>query len=80
MEHSGNIPIFNFPGTLFWEYSPEFHRELFPNISGIYHRNVPQIFREHIYARGLYYKIFIKILKGYLGYKTVFCHKVPLDV
>ena len=29
MEHSGNIPIFNVPGTLFWGYSPEFHRELF---------------------------------------------------
>ena len=34
MDHSGNIPIFNIPGTLFWECSPEFHRELFPNISG----------------------------------------------
>ena len=36
MEHSGNIPIFNIPKTLFWEYSPEFHMELFPNILGIY--------------------------------------------
>ena len=40
MEHSGNIPIFNVPGTLFWEYSPEFHREPFPNIPGIYHGNI----------------------------------------
>ena len=51
MEHSGNIPIFNIPGTLFWEYSPEFHRELFPNIPGIYQGNVPRIFHEHIFAR-----------------------------
>ena len=43
MEHSGNILIFNIPGTLFWEYSSEFHRELFPNILGIYHGNVPRI-------------------------------------
>ena len=53
MEHSGNIPIFNIPGTLFWEYSPEFHRELFPNIPGIYHGNVPRIFHEHIFARSV---------------------------
>ena len=51
MEHSGNIPIFNIPGTLFWEYSTEFHRELFPNIPGIYHGNVPRIFHEHIFVR-----------------------------
>ena len=51
MEHSGNIPIFNIPRTLFWEYSPEFHRELFPNTPGIYHGNVPRKFHEHIFAR-----------------------------
>ena len=51
MEHSGNIPIFNIPGTLFWEYSPEFHWELFPNIQGIYHGNITRIFHEHIFAR-----------------------------
>ena len=28
----------------------------------------------------LYYKIYTTILKGYLHYKTVFCHKVALDV
>ena len=28
----------------------------------------------------LYYKIYTTILKGYLHFKTVFCHKVPLDV
>ena len=50
MKHSGNILIFTIPGTLFWEYFSEFHRELFPNITGIYHGNVPQIFHEHIFA------------------------------
>ena len=28
------------------EYSPEFHRDLFPNTLGIYHGNVPRIFHE----------------------------------
>ena len=28
----------------------------------------------------LYYKIYTTIIKGYLHYKTVFCHKVALDV
>ena len=28
----------------------------------------------------LYYKIYTTILKGYLHYKTAFCHKVALDV
>ena len=28
----------------------------------------------------LYYKIYTTILKGYLYYETVFCHKVALDV
>ena len=50
MEHSGNIPIFNIPVTLFWEYSPEFHRERFLNIPGIYHGNVHE-FHEHVFAR-----------------------------
>ena len=50
MEHSGNISIFNIPGTFPREYSPEFHRELFPNIPRIYHGNVPRIFHEHIFA------------------------------
>ena len=50
MEHSGNIPIFNIPGTLFWEYSLEFYRELFSNIPGIYHGNVLRIFHKHIFA------------------------------
>ena len=36
---------------LFWEYSPEFHRDIFLNISGIYHGNAPGIFHEHIFAR-----------------------------
>ena len=50
MEHSVNIPIFNIHGTLFWEYSLEFHREPLANIQRIYHGNVPRIFREHIFA------------------------------
>ena len=37
--------------NIIWEYSAEFHRELFPNILGIYHGNVPQIFPKHIFAR-----------------------------
>ena len=28
----------------------------------------------------LYHKIYTTILKGYVHYKTVFCHKVALDV
>ena len=51
MEHSGNIPTFNIPGTFLREYSPEFHSERFRNIPGIYHGNVPRIFHEHIFAR-----------------------------
>ena len=51
MKYSGNISIFNIPGTLPREYSPEFHRELFPDIPGIYHGYVPRIFHEHIFAR-----------------------------
>ena len=50
MEHSGNIPIFHVPGTLFLVYSPELHRELSPNIPEIYHGNVPRIFHEHLFA------------------------------
>ena len=51
MEHSGNISIFNIPGALLWGYPPEFQGELFLNIPGIYHGNVPRIFHEHIFAR-----------------------------
>ena len=51
MEHSGNIPISSIPRTLLWEYSPKFYSEFFQNIPGIYHGNVPRIFREHIFAR-----------------------------
>ena len=36
--------------NIIWEYSPEFHKELFPNILGIYPGNVPRIFHEHIFA------------------------------
>ena len=43
MEYSGNISIFNIPGTFPREYSPEFYRELFPNILEIYRGNVPRI-------------------------------------
>ena len=50
MEETENIPIFNIPGSLFWEYSPEFYRELFPNIPGIYHGIVPRIFHKHIFS------------------------------
>ena len=49
MEHSGNIPTINIPGTFPREYSPEFRR--FLNIPRIYHGNVPRIFHEHIFAR-----------------------------
>ena len=51
MEQSGTIPVFSIPGTLFREYSLEFHTELFPNILGISHGNVPRIFHEHIFTR-----------------------------
>ena len=53
MEHSGNIPIFNIPGTIFreqysgnniCEYYSQFLRALFLNIPGIYHGNVPRIY------------------------------------
>ena len=47
----GNISILNIFGILFWEYSPEFHGELFPNIRGIYHGNIPQIFHKYIFVR-----------------------------
>ena len=49
MEHSGNIPTINIPGTFPKEYSPEFRR--FLNIPGIYHGNFPRMFHEHIFAR-----------------------------
>ena len=38
--------------NIIWEYSSEFHRELFPNILEIYHRNVPRIFHEK-YSRNI---------------------------
>ena len=40
MEHSGYI-LYSIFSEHFWEYSPEFPCELFPNIPGIYHGNVP---------------------------------------
>ena len=46
-----NIRIFNVPGTFLREYSLECHRERFPNIQGIYHGNVPQLFHKYIFAR-----------------------------
>ena len=45
-----NIRIFNIPGISLREYSPEFQRERFPNIPGIYHGNVPRIFQEHTFC------------------------------
>ena len=49
MEHSGNIPIFNIPGTLYFGNIP---RNFIGNWEpGIYHENVPRIFHEHIFAR-----------------------------
>ena len=33
------------------QYSPEFHGELFTNILGIYHANVPRIFNKHIFPQ-----------------------------
>ena len=51
MEHLRNIPIFNIPGTLIWEYSLEFHTERSPNIPEIYYGNISQIFHEHIYVQ-----------------------------
>ena len=51
MEHSGNIPIFNIPGTLFGNIPLKFHRELFLNIPGIYHGIIPRIFHEHIFGQ-----------------------------
>ena len=56
MEHLANI---------IWEYSPEFHREPFPNIPEIYHGNVSRISHEHIFSRNhsadFDYKDFMKI-------------------
>ena len=36
--------------NIIWEYSLEFHRKLFPNILGIYHGNVPQVFYKYIFV------------------------------
>ena len=46
MGGSGNIPIFNIPGTLFWNFIENFS----PIILGIYQGNVPKMFHEHIFA------------------------------
>ena len=35
-----------------WNNQGIFLREIFPNILGIYHGNVPRIFREHILGLG----------------------------
>ena len=40
--------------NIIWEYSPEFHRELFPNIPGIYHENFPRIRRTYICLLGVF--------------------------
>ena len=49
MEHSGNIPIFNIPGTLFGNI-PRNVWNLF-QIFRECHGNVPRIFHKHIFAR-----------------------------
>ena len=72
MEHSENIPIFNIPGTLFWEYSPPFHRELFPNITGIYHGNITRKFHAHIFAR---WKFFFQIQCSFFRVFNIHCMK-----
>ena len=83
-EHSpGNIRIFNIPGICLREYSPEFHRECFPNIPGIHHGNVPRIFQENIFCLvgsdienfdpnsiKVDEKSYINILIYYIGYVT----------
>ena len=51
MEQSGNIPIFNIPGTLFRNIPENFIWNIFRNIVEIFHGNVPQIFRKHTFAR-----------------------------
>ena len=59
---------------MIWEYSPEFHRELFPNILRIYHGNVPQILHEQYsrnviweYSPEFHCKLFPNILGIYHG-------------
>ena len=51
MEQSGNIPVFNIPGTLFWNIPLNFIGNFFPNILGISHGSVSQIFHKHIFVR-----------------------------
>ena len=51
MEHSGNIPIFNIPGTLFGNISRNFKGNFFSDILGIYHGNIPLIFYEYIFPQ-----------------------------
>ena len=51
MEQPGNIPIFNIPGTLFWNIPRNFIGNFFPNILGTSQGNVPRILNEHIFAR-----------------------------
>ena len=70
-----------FSDTL-WEYYLEFHRDLFPNILGIYHGNVARIFREQ-YSRNINWKysaeshreLFPNILEMYHGNVTRIFHK-----
>ena len=47
----GEYSYIQYSRNIIWGYSPEFYRELFPNIPGIYHGNVPRIFHENIFAR-----------------------------
>ena len=56
MSH-GTIRLFNIPETLFWNYSPEFYWELFPNAMGLSHGNVPPTFREYIFSQWDYSSI-----------------------
>ena len=51
-------------------------------ISAIYKKCYPRYFQSYrpISLLNLYYKIYTTTLKGYLCYKTVFCHKVALEV
>ena len=59
--------------NIIWEYSPEFHRELFPNILRIYHGNVPRILHEQ-YSRNIIWEyspeFHCKIFPNILG----ICH------
>ena len=50
MEDSGNISIFNIPGTLFGIIPQNFLGNFFSNIPRIYNGDVPGIFHEYIFA------------------------------